>query len=194
MTTQQTAVTSTVDRDRAIATLTLAFSRDPIGRWIWRDAQQYLKYFPPFVSAFAGNAFGHEAAHCTEALSGVALWLPPGVSSDEEAMAALAQESVPPSEQEEVFGFLGQMPTYHPHEPHWYLPLIGVDPSQQGRGHGGALLQHALQICDRDGLPAYLEATSPRSKALYLRHGFEESGVIQAGSSPAMWPMLRKPR
>lgn len=124
----------------------------------------------------------------------MALWLPPGVSSDEEAMAALAQESVPPSEQEEVFGFPGQMPAYHPHEPHWYLPLIGVDPSQQGRGHGGALLQHTLQICDREGLPAYLEATSPRSKALYLCHGFEESGVIQAGNSPAMWPMLRKPR
>lgn len=31
MTAQQTAVTSTVDRDRAIATLTLAFSRDPSG-------------------------------------------------------------------------------------------------------------------------------------------------------------------
>ena len=194
MTAQQTAVTSTLDRDRAIATLTMAFSTDPIGRWVWRDAQQYLKYFSPFVEAFAGSAFDHDAAHCTEGFSGVALWLPPGTSSDEEAMGALAEESVPASEQEEVFGFLGQMPAYHPHEPHWYLPLIGVDPMRQGRGYGSALLEHALQTCDRDGLPAYLEATSPRNKALYLRHGFEEKAVIQVGTSPPMWPMLRTPR
>lgn len=40
----------------------------------------------------------------------------------------------------------------------------------------------------------YLEASSPRNKALYERHGFEATGVIQAGSSPPMWPMVRTPR
>jgi len=29
---------------------------------------------------------------------------------------------------------------------------------------------------------------------LYERFGFEALGVIQAGTSPPMWPMLRKPR
>jgi hypothetical protein len=51
------------------------------------------------------------------------------------------------------------------------------------------LLRHALERCDRDRLPAYLDATSPRNRALYARHGFEELGVIQAGSSP---PMCRR--
>ena len=87
---------------------------------------------------------------------------------------------------------MGQMGEFHPTEPHWYLPLIGVDVTRHGCGYGSALLRHALERCDRDRLPAYLEATSPRSKALYERHGFEELGVIQAGGSPPMWPMLRQ--
>jgi ribosomal protein S18 acetylase RimI-like enzyme len=87
-----------------------------------------------------------------------------------------------------------QMAKLHPKEPHWYLPLIGVDPAHQGRGHGDALLQYALQRFDREGLPAYLESTNPRNISLYRRHGFEEVGTIQAGSSPTLVPMLRRAR
>jgi GNAT superfamily N-acetyltransferase len=89
---------------------------------------------------------------------------------------------------------MGQMGEFHLTEPHWYLPLIGVDVTKQGRGYGSALLRHALERCDRDGLPAYLEAKSALNKPLYERQGFEELGVIQAGSSPPMWPMQRRPR
>lgn len=87
-----------------------------------------------------------------------------------------------------------QMAKYHPTEPHWYLPLIGVDPAHQGRGHGDALVCCALERFDREKLPAYLESTNPRNISLYRRHGFEELGTIQAGSSPALVPMLRRPR
>jgi ribosomal protein S18 acetylase RimI-like enzyme len=86
------------------------------------------------------------------------------------------------------------MGEFHPTEPHWYLPLIGVDVTKQSRGYGSALLRYALERCDRDRLTAYLEATSPLNRPLYERHGFEELGMIQEGSSPPMWPMHRKPR
>jgi ribosomal protein S18 acetylase RimI-like enzyme len=85
------------------------------------------------------------------------------------------------------------MGRYHPSEPHWYLPLIGVDPARQSQGHGSALMRHALAACDRDGRPAYLESTNPRNLPLYERHGFERLGTIQAGASPPLFPMLRKP-
>ncbi|MGH9184971.1 MAG: GNAT family N-acetyltransferase, partial [Acidimicrobiales bacterium] len=75
----------------------------------------------------------------------MALWLPPGVTSDDQALGALAAEAVPAADQEEVFGFMGRMEEFHPTEPHWYLPLIGVDVTQQGRGCGSALLRHALE-------------------------------------------------
>ena len=85
------------------------------------------------------------------------------------------------------------MDDLHPSDDHWYLPLTGVDPVAQGRRLGTALLRHALQTCDRDGLPAYLEATSPRNRNLYARHGFRTVEIIQAGTSPPLWAMLREP-
>ena len=51
---------------------------------------------------------------------------------------------------------LEQMGAYHPQAPHWYLPMIGVDPPYQGKGYGGALLKYGLEQCDRDhtgGIP-----------------------------------------
>jgi len=188
-----TAIVPTVDEDRAIATITMAFSTDPVVRWVLRDASRYLLYWPEFVKAHGGAAFESGTADSIDDGAGVALWLPPGVGADEEAMGAIAEEAVPIAEQEEVFSVMGQMSEFHPTGPHWYLPLIGVDVTRLGNGYGSALLRHALERCDRDGLPAYLEATSPRNKALYERHGFEELGVIQAGQSPPMWPMLRQP-
>ena len=62
-------------------------------------------------------------------------------------------------------------------------------------GYGGAaLLRHALDRCDREDLPAYLESTNSRNISLYLRHGFVAVGEIRAGSSPIVVPMLRLPR
>jgi ribosomal protein S18 acetylase RimI-like enzyme len=82
----------------------------------------------------------------------------------------------------------------HPSEPQWYLPIMGVDPLQQGRGLGSALLQHALVQCDRDRKLAYLESSNPKNIPLYEGHGFELLGTIQVGTSPSIFPMLRRPR
>jgi ribosomal protein S18 acetylase RimI-like enzyme len=191
---QQMDVSPTTDEDRAIATITMAFGNDPVTRWVFRDANVYLTYWPRVTKAFGGAAFASGTADSIDDCGGVALWLPPGVATDDETMGVLAAEAVPAADQEEVFGFMGQMDEFHPKEPHWYLPLIGVDVTRQGRGYGSALLRHALERCDRDRLPAYLEATSPQNRALHERHGFEEIGVIQAGSSPPMWPMQRTAR
>jgi ribosomal protein S18 acetylase RimI-like enzyme len=189
-----TDVSPATDEERAIATITMAFSNDPVIRWALPDANRYLTYWPQLVRASGGAAFANGTADSIDACGGVALWLPPGVGPDEDAMGAVTAEAVPAADQQEVFGFMDQMGAFHPAESHWYLPLIGVDTTKQGRGYGSVLLRHALERCDRDGLPAYLEATSPLNKPLYQRHGFEEVGVIQAGSSPPMWPMQRKPR
>lgn len=182
------------DEARAIGVLMLAFSADPATRWSWPDPGQYLKHFPSFAKAFGGNAFTHGSAYSTEDYAGAALWLPPGTHSDEEALAVLMQGSVPANIQMDALAVFEQMGRYHPSEPHWYLPLIGVDPSRQGKGYGSALMQHALLPCDRDHKLAYLESSNPRNVPLYERHGFEVLGKIQVGSSPPIYPMLRKPK
>src|SRR5690606_16223847 len=84
-----------------------------------------------------------------------------------------------------------QMARYHPQAPHWFLPFIGVDPLQQGKGYGAALMRHALVPYDRDGSMAYLESSNSRNLPLYERYGFELLGTIQVGTSPPIFPMLR---
>jgi len=51
---------------------------------------------------------------------------------------------------------------------------------------------HAIvERCDREGLPAYLEASSERSAALYERLGFEVIDELRVGGSPPLRMMLR---
>ena len=125
---------------------------------------------------------------------GAALWLPPDVHPDEEALAALIEETVADPVRKEVFAVIEQMASHHPREPHWYLPLIGVDPIQQGKGLGSALMRHALSRCDREKKLAYLESSSAKNIPLYEREGFERIGTIQAGEWPPLYPMVRTPR
>jgi GNAT superfamily N-acetyltransferase len=191
---QAVEVATSADEAAVVAVLTLAFANDPVTRWSWPDPRVYLEHFPRFVRAFGGKAFDHASAHRAEGHAGAALWLPPGVQPDEEAMDALIQATVPEAALTDVVAVVAQMERHHPHEPHWYLPLIGVDPARQGKGYGAALLKHALLACDRDRTAAYLESTSRKNIPLYERHGFELVGTIQAGSSPPIFPMFRKPR
>jgi ribosomal protein S18 acetylase RimI-like enzyme len=182
------------DAARAIGTIVLSFSADPATRWTWPNPQDYLVNMPLMAQAFGGAAFTHGSAFGIDGYSGVALWLPPGIQPDEEAMVDVIQRTAPASIRDEIFGVFEQMGAFHPVEPHWYLPLIGVDPALQGRGLGNALMRHALARCDQDQVPAYLESSNPRNITLYQRLGFESLGVIQIGSSPRLVPMLRPPR
>ena len=182
------------DEDCAITTIVLAFASDPMARWSWPDGQEYLRLMPTVTRAFGGNAFAHGSAFCTDRHEGVALWLPPGVAPDEELMMSLVDDSVDEGRRQEMFSIFEQMERFHPQAPHWYLPLVGVDPAQQGKGYGSALLRHAAERFDREGALAYLESSNPRNIPLYERHGFEGIGRIQAGSSPVVTPMIRRPR
>jgi ribosomal protein S18 acetylase RimI-like enzyme len=180
--------------DQAVGTVVLAFSADPIARWFYPDPHGYLTNLPSFVRAFAGKAFENNSAYQINGYSGAALWLPPDVHSDEDALVALLQRSIPAEKQQDIFAFMERMDTSHPSEPHWYLPMIGVDPAKQGNGYGSALLKHSLARCDDEGKLAYLEASSPKSIPLYRRYGFELAGTIQVGSSPPLFPMSRRPQ
>jgi ribosomal protein S18 acetylase RimI-like enzyme len=182
------------DEASAIAVVVLAFSADPAARWTWPEPQQYLVHFPHFVKALGGNAFAHGSAYCMDGYLGAALWLPPEVGPDEDALSTLLKSTASESAKKDVFAVFEQMERYHPREPHWFLPFIGIDPSQQGKGYGAALMKHALVPCDRDQKLAYLESSNPKNIPLYQRHGFELLGTIQVGASPPIFPMLRKPR
>lgn len=175
----------------ATAVITVAFSTDPIARWVYPQADDYLRDFPAFIRVFAGRSFENGTAYLAPSASGAALWLPPGVGPDDDRMIDLIWSTTTEEIQKDLFPFLEQMGMFHPEEPHWYLPMIGVETHMQGRGIGASLMQHALAVCDEEGLPAYLESSNPRNVPMYERFGFEVIGTIQAGSSPPMYPMYR---
>ena len=130
---------------------------------------------------------------------GAALWNPPnqrphGILSDLSLMPAMLR-----------FAGLSGLPRImqsfsliegkHPKEAHYYLLAIGVDPSSQGQGLGTRLMAPVLERCDTDRAPAYLEASSERSAALYERNGFkviEELKLPRGG--PPIWRMWREPQ
>ena len=182
------------ERARCIGALVAAFTTDPLLRWVLPDPACYLEFFPRVLQHYGGGAFDHDSAYRSTDFGATALWLPPGVGSDEAALGAVMEEAVDPGRLGEVFGLLEQVGKAHPEEPHWFLPAIGVDPILQGRGYGSRLLELSLEACDRSHSIAYLEASNPRNVPLYRKFGFEISGHIQLGSSPVVVPMRRAAR
>lgn len=177
-----------------VATVTSAFSTDPVARWVYPKAADYYRWFPGFVRAFAGKAIEDRSALYTSNYSGAALWLQPGAHADADALVKLVYDSLPEERYAEMFELFEKMDAGHPADDHWYLPMIGVDTYRQNLGIGTGLMKLALERSDREGLPSYLESSNPRNISLYLRCGFEKVGEIRAGGSPALVRMLRKPR
>ena len=182
------------ERERCIGAHVLAFATDPLLRWVLPDPERYLAFFPMVVRHYGGRAFEHDSAYRTHDFKASALWLPPGIGPDEEALGAVMQEAVAPHRLDDVYALLDRVGKAHPDEPHWFLPAIGVDPMCQGRGYGSALLERSLEACDREHRIAYLEASNTRNVPLYQRFGFEITGEIQVGDSPKVIPMRRAPR
>jgi ribosomal protein S18 acetylase RimI-like enzyme len=194
MTTPIVKTATASDEAPVFDVLTLAFTADALARWFWPDPRQYLLHAASFLKAFGGKAFAHGSAYYIDGYAGAALWLPPDVHYDQDALVSLIQRTVPEQVQGDASAVSEQAGRHHPTEPHWYLPVIGVDPYHRGKGYGSALLRHALIPCDRDKKLAYLESSGPANVPFYEKHGFEALGTIQVGTSPTIIPMLRKPR
>jgi GNAT superfamily N-acetyltransferase len=72
---------------------------------------------------------------------------------------------------------------------------LAVRRDRQGRGLGSTLLGHYHGRLDRRSVAAFLEASSPRARTLYLRHGYRDLGeTYDVGDGARLWPMWREPR
>ena len=192
--THDVRVAEVSETEAVLDTLMLAFASDPPIRWLLATPQAYLAGFRGFATGMGGPGMAVGGGWLAGDGAAAALWLPPGVVSDSAAMAA----AMGPHVDEAKGSVIGQVSEafagYHPHEPHWYLSMIGVDPARQGQGLGSAVLKAGLARCDADGVAAYLESSNPKNIPLYERHGFEVMGVIQPGEFPPIYPMLRAAR
>jgi len=178
-------------------TLTRAFQDDPVQRFLFPEERAYqrrgLANFELVVRRSLEVGVGYVGAQ----VEGASLWIPPGADFVDGwrgvlfGLRSLFALRGGVRRGTHLFGLLAR---HHPHEPHWYLPVLGTDPAHQGRGFGSALLAPVLARADAEGLPAYLESSKAKNIPFYQRHGFEVLCTLKVEGGPEIWPMLRKPR
>jgi ribosomal protein S18 acetylase RimI-like enzyme len=173
-------------------TITLAFANDPVSRYWWPDAGDYMQGWPRFAYAMGERGFDSGNVFSTRDFRAVSFWLPPGVDPDPAKLAAL---NLNPSPEDEALSkeLQAGMARHYPPEPYWYLWLIGVDPAAQSLGLGSALLKHKLKAIDDAGEIAFLESSNPKNIPFYRRHGFEIVGETRVRDIPVLTSMLRPP-
>lgn len=188
-----------VDRDRAVAALAQAFYDDPLFNWFLRDDAKRLGQIERLFGLWGRRIwFDQGLSYSTGSVAGAALWMAPdrwhlSVRQQLPLLPPMLRDAGP-----RAFGrvmrMLNKMESQHPSQAHYYLPIIGVAPAWQGKGLGTALLAPVLGRCDSERMPAYLEASSPRSRACYERSGFVATDELSVSDSPPVWPMWREPR
>jgi GNAT superfamily N-acetyltransferase len=183
--------------------LARAFFDDPMMVYLMPDDEQRQEVLPWFMRTAATYAhlFGEVYTTPTR-VDGDACWLPPGDTDlSEERMAEVGFMEAPERLGEQAFGrfaslmeTLGELHHREAAADHWYLMVLGVDPSRQGQGVGGGLIQPILARADAAGLPCYLETMKTRNVPFYQKHGFK---VVVEDDTPDgglhYWTMLRPP-
>ena len=187
------------DIDALAATLARAFDDDPVIEWL-------VPRHAPARAARVARLFAlplrilhlrHDRTWTTPDLAGAAVWDPPDrwkttprdMARGLPGMAAALRHRLP-------LGLRGlsMVEHRHPPEPHYYLAVLGTDPTRQGKGIGAALLEPVLTQCDREGVGAYLESSKERNVPYYRRFGFEVTDELTLPKGPPVWLMWRDPR
>ncbi|MFJ8993778.1 GNAT family N-acetyltransferase [Streptomyces sp. NPDC102279] len=191
------------DRELVVRLLDEAFQNDPVSGWVFPDPAHRRATHHRLMAAFADVVLAEGRVDLAEDGSACALWLDVaaedhegggGEPQGEDGPAQLRAAVDPDNERVELIGRLTA--DVHPSgRAHAYLWMIAVSPERQGEGLGSALMEPALDRCDREGLAAYLEASNARSRDLYERLGFVLTGrPLDLPDGPRMWPMWREPR
>jgi GNAT superfamily N-acetyltransferase len=175
-----------------------AFYYLAVSQWLVPDPDARRGIFPPYFRIYVEHALADGLVLTTPARDAAALWLPvgpdgPGTPPDgyHERLAAITGPHL------DRFTALDEgFDTHHPSGvPHHHLAILAVRPDRQRLGIGTAMLHAQQAILDRDGIPAYLEASDIDKRDIYLKHGYADYGdPIRLPDGPAMFPMWREPR
>jgi ribosomal protein S18 acetylase RimI-like enzyme len=179
--------------------LARAFQDDPAWRWIIPDVRRRAALLP-WLFRVGFDMAAAEVWTTEGAVRGAARWQPPGRPPTRLGPTLRALVAAPIR----LGGATGRYLAYGRAVetlrmrvapwPHWYLAGIGVDPAEQRRGIGSALLRPGLEASARDGLPAVLLTNSERNLSFYERGGFRVAGEGETPEGgPHAWAMVRNP-
>lgn len=151
------------------------------------------------VIASAGLRRGHSYVLAGDdgTIAAGAIWSPPEIQSLSETEVGPIIEAIGGRYGDDgvmrIAAMSDAMEVHHPHDPHLYLFVVGVDPTRQGHGLGEALLAPSLAHCDATGSAAYLESSNPRNIGLYQRLGFHAVSEFYPEGGPLFTGMWRDP-
>lgn len=178
------------DEPNVGALMVLAFAMDPFVRWILPDPKEFVAQSLIHAGLTTAPAFDDGTVYMIGDSYGAAVWVAPDAQFQRKDDPPDGGADMP----DDFAELVKKSGAYRPLEPHWYLAYIAVDPAHRGKGLGTALMNYALDICDRDHMPVYLESTNAANISIYKRHGFELLAEVQVGNSPKRYPMLRPAR
>jgi predicted N-acetyltransferase YhbS len=189
------------DVDTLAGVLAAAFETDPLSRWIFGEhAGLRDRLRASFAKTLQIVYIPKNQAYTTDDLAGVALWSPPGKWK----MSVIQQLRIAPSFLR-ILGLrraakkgapLGRIvERAHPNERHWYLGVLGVDPTRQRSGVGRALVRPILDRADHERTMAYLETSKAENVPYYERFGFTVREELELpNEGPPIWTMARQPQ
>ncbi|HEX4199592.1 MAG TPA: hypothetical protein VHZ26_19305 [Caulobacteraceae bacterium] len=186
------------DADPLSQTLGRAFLDDPMICFLLQDEATRPVKMPRLFKLLFKLGLPYGGCDVTSGYEAAALWRPPG-----QWEIPWWQYIVNGADFIGLFGLAGArhvtsvmdvIEKRHPHEPHWYLQVLGTDPAKQGKGYGGVVIRRQLANADAKGMPAYLESSKESNIPIYSSFGFEVTGEIKLPDGPTLWPMWRKAR
>jgi GNAT superfamily N-acetyltransferase len=185
---------TTADAPALAGVIAEAFLDLPPSRWLIPEPDARRRAYPGYFLLYVQHALDAGIVHTTPRRDAAALWLPSGSPPPPGYPARLAAATTPWTSRFQKFDEL--LDSRHPASPpHRHLAILAVRPGAQGNGTGTALLAAYHHRLDQHGVPAYLEASAPRNRSLYQRHGYASHGPpIRLPDGTPMWPMWREPR
>ena len=178
--------------------LARAFYEDPTWRWAFPDPDARLDQHRTLWTIYLHSAIPYGWVWMSNDGGATAVWIPPGVpelsTSDEALVERLVRYELGAHAQQ-VLELMESFDALHPHEPHYYLSLLGTHPDHRGHGKGIGLLSATLELIDAEGMPAYLESSNRANDHRYERLGFVQVGEFSApGGGPSVACMWRAAR
>ena len=188
------------DVGAAVAALGDAFAEDPLMLYLFRDNPEGIRagameFFSILIRArIALGAPAYVLQQGEDVLGAVMGYdasRPKWPEAFTEEMSRLEASLPGFAERIGVYGELAEL--HEPREDHYYLGVIGVHPSLQGKGAGKALLDAFCEPSHADPKShgVYLETASSSSREFYYRNGFELRGEGSLDGSP-LWCVYKR--
>jgi ribosomal protein S18 acetylase RimI-like enzyme len=184
------------DLDALGAVLGRAYADDPVWTWVYPQPDRSRRLARMFRSLLRATRERGATVLTDQAARGAAIWQ----RSDDRSLGALGNLRMGTTiitsgaRIRRSHAVMRALERRHPHEPHWYLAVLGTDPAHQGEGVGSALVRHVLDDRANTTEPAYLETETEANVPFYERHGFEVIGELDVPSGgPHLWLMWREP-